>query len=257
MRINSTASQSSNACYSDNEHQFNDVFGAAENYSEVSFPHRDSDIYGNDLRDCLDDAIELEGGNRNVRIWGNRIQNSHVAIATATTSVGPLYVFRNVIGASRKSPQHPATRDKLGVFLKHSDRMVGGRIYVYHNTLLSTNALRRIGGRPPTQRVGTAMGWGGPIVNVVSRNNVIDVGGMVGINDRTRHPQTLNRFCVNGLTSAFSADSGPSKVSVTVCHCFCWPDRSAANAPSGKKTVQGKMVAVPIPTMHPRFTTTS
>ena len=45
--------------------------GEGENFSSVGFPHADTDIYGNIIMNCWDDGIESEGGNRNVRIWGN------------------------------------------------------------------------------------------------------------------------------------------------------------------------------------------
>jgi hypothetical protein len=41
-----------------------------------------------------DDAIEAEGANRNVRIWGNYLDRVFVPIANAATSIGPLYVWR-------------------------------------------------------------------------------------------------------------------------------------------------------------------
>ena len=173
-----------NTVTSDETHQFNDIFGAAKNYSRVGFPNCDSDIYGNYLSHCWDDAIESEGANRNVRIWGNYITNSYVGIATATTSVGPLYLWRNVIGVSRKSPER-ASRENHGAFLKHSDRLGGGRIYVFHNTLLQG---RKLGAKQGSLGCGTAMGWGGPMLNVTSRNNVLATEG-VAIADRNQDPE--------------------------------------------------------------------
>jgi hypothetical protein len=65
-----------NTVFSDDDHQYNDIFGAGHNFSTRGFPNRDSDIYGNLLNHCWDDAIESEGANCNVRIWGNYITDA-------------------------------------------------------------------------------------------------------------------------------------------------------------------------------------
>jgi len=156
-----------NTVFSDDDHQYNDIFGAGANFSTRGFPNRDSDIYGNLLSHCWDDAIESEGANCNVRIWGNYTPDCFVSIASAGTSVGPLYVWRNISGRMRV-----AEGKWSGGFLKTSDIMGGGRIFVFHNTI----------GQPTEETedgkisVGatTGLGWGGPMVNVTSRNNILD-----------------------------------------------------------------------------------
>ncbi|MCK5641047.1 MAG: right-handed parallel beta-helix repeat-containing protein, partial [Gammaproteobacteria bacterium] len=119
-----------NSVFSDEDHQYNDIFGAGANFSTRGFPNRDSDIYGNRLSRCWDDAIESEGANCNVRIWGNYTTDCFVSIATAGTSVGPLYVWRNISGRMRV-----AEGNWSGGFLKTSDIMGGGKIFVFHNTI--------------------------------------------------------------------------------------------------------------------------
>jgi hypothetical protein len=168
-----------NTVFSDDQHQCNDLFGAGANFSTRGFPHRDSDIYGNLLSHCWDDAIESEGANCNVRIWGNYMTDTFVGIACATTSVGPLYVWRNVTAVNRVSPGGTG-----GGMLKTSDRLGGGRIYVFHNTILQPPA------PPGAQRslgADVGLGWGGPMVNVTSRNNILHVNRRA-IADRARDP---------------------------------------------------------------------
>lgn len=176
-----------NRVWSDDDHQFNDIFGAAANYSTIGFPNCDSDIYGNRLSHCWDDAIESEGANRNVRVWDNHIDKTYVAVATATTSVGPMYIWRNVVGETRRSDIGTSDTIKRGGFLKTSNRMGGGRIHVFHNTLL----------QPPPQagfrntlgcQIG--MGHGGSMSHTISRNNIFHTSAKGGpFNDRTRDPQ--------------------------------------------------------------------
>ena len=66
-----------NECYSDLEHMYNDVIGGGSNGSFRGSPGHDSDIYGNLVSHCWDDGLEVEGGNRNVRVWDNYITQSH------------------------------------------------------------------------------------------------------------------------------------------------------------------------------------
>lgn len=168
-----------NTVFSDDDHQYNDIFGAGQNFSTRGFPNRDSDIYGNLLSHCWDDAIESEGANCNVRIWGNYIAEAFVGVAAASTSVGPLYVWRNVTGVIRESPTKTS-----GAFFKTSDRLGGGRIFVFHNTILQPpNPLD-----PPRSRGAVVgLGWGGPMTNVTSRNNILHVTRQA-ISDRAQDP---------------------------------------------------------------------
>ena len=160
-----------------NHHYMNDGLSGGSNFSEVGFPNRDSDIYGNLIRHVWDDAIEAEGANCNVRIWGNYTNEVYVHIAAAATSLGPLYVWRNVGAHSRESVLQSWDDDPRGCLLK-TGRKVGpptygdGRIYVFHNTIVQP---------PPTAGLiwplgaGTGIGCGGTMTNTVSRNNVLQV----------------------------------------------------------------------------------
>jgi VCBS repeat-containing protein len=98
-----------------------------------------------------DDGIQLEGGNVNVRIWGNTIKNSYVGIGVAPVLEGPCYYFRNIID----SP--------YGEMFKMGNNSYG-RIYIYHNTYytnLGADGLKQ-----------TNAGIG----NIVSKNNIIYAG---------------------------------------------------------------------------------
>jgi acetyl esterase/lipase len=175
----------------DDDHMYNDIVAGDANFSFRGFPNCDSDIYGNRLTHCWDDAVEAEGGNRNVRIWGNYIDRAFTGVATAATSVGPVYIWRNVYDTSRRS-EGPEDRAGSGPFAKLGDhpRFGGGRRYFFHNTLLQ---------RPPAEGATRLQGSGGalsggsnerPMVDVVSRNNLWHLNR----NDRTAysapHPDT-------------------------------------------------------------------
>lgn len=166
---------------------FNDCIGGGSNFSYMGFPGRDSDIYGNFISHCWDDAIESEGGNLNVRIYLNYIDKSYVSFALSPTVMGPVYVFRNIAYRSQRSlARSLSSGSLLKVQLKtlRDGRVLGGgRVFYYHNT-----AYRDASGN------GMAVGIhpsGSMLVNFVSRNNIIDVGG-VAISDPTRN--SLNSF---------------------------------------------------------------
>ena len=157
-----------NDIFSDKDHYYNDIIGGGHNFCALGSPNRDSDIYSNRLQNCWDDAIESEGANCNVRIWGNYISHSMVAIASAATHIGPLYIWRNVTEVSQCGPDtlsgDPFLKAGLG------SGFAGGRTYIFHNTLLQPSAA--VTGQ---DWQGHALGlstWGGALINHISRNNI-------------------------------------------------------------------------------------
>jgi len=105
-------------------------------------PNSDSDLYGNKISQAWDDGIESEGANRNVRIWGNYIDNTGTGIATTVTAIGPVYIFRNVYDRSRFYERKAPDEDSRQPFFKAgSSPLLGdGRRYLFHNTMLQTRA---------------------------------------------------------------------------------------------------------------------
>jgi hypothetical protein len=57
----------------------------------------DSTVANNHVRDCWDDGIQVEGGNKDIAIRDNYITRCGAGIAFAPTLIGPLYVERNVV----------------------------------------------------------------------------------------------------------------------------------------------------------------
>jgi len=159
-----------NEIWSDYDHMYNDVLGFGTNASYVGYPAFDSDIYGNYISHCWDDAIEAEGADRNVRIWGNYIDNFYIAIGNAAVSIGPLYVWKNFSGRSY-SPEGSAHGTYSG-FMKmgysKNDGWMTGYIYVFNNTILQTNG-EGAGG------LGTREDSNREIRHCISRNNIFHV----------------------------------------------------------------------------------
>jgi hypothetical protein len=159
----------------DSKHFFNDGIGGSDNYTTTGFPNYDSDLYGNLIQGVMDDGIEAEGGNRNVRIWGNYIDQAGTGIATTIVGVGPVYLFRNVYNRSRMRYLTSLDADDRGpMFKSGSDTSVGnGRRYVFHNTSLQPTASGSNFG------LGAGSGIHGsstnPLTNTVSRNNIYNI----------------------------------------------------------------------------------
>jgi hypothetical protein len=193
-----------NNIYGDPEHYYNDILGAGSNASEThGFPTADTDIYGNILKHSWDNPIESEGANRNVRIWGNYIDSSYAFIAIAGTAQGPIYIFRNYSAVGRKNPFDPWGIVYQGGFIKTGLTNNGGKIYIFHNTLLQPT----LDGVTDPVGVEVGIGHGGPNFNVMSRNNILHVykNTKLSIRDRNYDPDSDYDYDLyNGEIQAFS-----------------------------------------------------
>lgn len=153
-----------NECWTDIDHMFNDIIGGASNGSFKGAPGPDSDVYGNFVSHCWDDGLEIEGGNRNTRVWGNYIEQTLMGIGNAATSIGPLYVWRNVVVRSQQTPDGGG-----GNFMKMGfaggEQWMTGTQYVFHNTVFRGDGWLPTGGLGGTRIV----------KHVMSRNNILHV----------------------------------------------------------------------------------
>lgn len=155
-----------NEFYSDLEHMYNDGIGGGGNASYHGSPGPDSDIHGNLVSHCWDDGLEVEGGSRNVRIWDNYISQCMMMIGNAPATIGPLYIWRNVVERSQNQPDSGG-----GNFLKMGyatgEEWMTGHQYIFHNTLYRGAGENWL----PTGGLG-----GSRIVkHTVSRNNILHV----------------------------------------------------------------------------------
>lgn len=152
---------------STDEHRYNDTLGGGWNNDVRGFCCRDSDIYGNHVAYCNDDGIEVDGGDENLRVWGNRIEKTYCGISLAPVIVGPTYVWRNVI------TDFEGAAFKLG----EGEHNGYGAVYLYHNAVFMPG------------KSGIA-DWGGEAVFgfVTSRNNILAVGNGPALADRRADP---------------------------------------------------------------------
>ncbi len=123
-------------------HRYNDpVEGFRNDDADGSF-NRDADIYGNLIAFGQDDAIELDGGQCNVRLFGNRIEQTFTGISTAPNKNGPSYIFNNVLFNPGNSLGASTSSIKNGGGVQHSL----GIQFFFNNTIISNgNVMTGVG----------------------------------------------------------------------------------------------------------------
>jgi hypothetical protein len=98
----------------------------------------ETDVYENVLYEHTDDGFEPEGYCSNVRLWGNRLRDVHMAFAVAPAAPGPLYLVRNVawrVGNTRTSRVDGYTASAIKVNSGYATPV--GPLLVHHNTFLT------------------------------------------------------------------------------------------------------------------------
>jgi hypothetical protein len=98
----------------------------------------ETDLYENVVYQHTDDGFEAEGYCANLRLWGNRLQDVHMAFAVAPAAPGPVYLVRNVawrVGNTRTSLQDGYTASAIKVNSGYATPV--GPLLVYHNTFLT------------------------------------------------------------------------------------------------------------------------
>jgi hypothetical protein len=189
-----------NTIRSTEDHGFNDGIGGASNFSFKGSPNRDSDIYGNLISNCWDDCIESEGANMNVRIWSNYIHHTFVDIASAATSMGPLYIFRNVFGESRVSHRDHTGGYMLKTGMNYLD-INGEKVstglgyrFIFHNTALQPNGALDVFSSHELH-------------NAVSRNNIFYARGRTYPSENTEPRNDFKNDLTGGYLGGGFVDS--------------------------------------------------
>ena len=76
---------------------WNDGIAGSGNFDLDGGLNRDADVYGNYIAFANDDAIELDGGQQNVRCFRNYFENCFMGISVQGSMTGPAYVFENLV----------------------------------------------------------------------------------------------------------------------------------------------------------------
>ncbi|HYX63835.1 MAG TPA: hypothetical protein VE935_06415, partial [Burkholderiales bacterium] len=117
---------------------------------------------------------------KNVRVWGNYLDQTATGVATTPVAIGPIYVFRNVYNRSRQLYLKPTDQDDRNNAFKSGSWTAccgygDGRRYIFHNTALQ--AVPSDGSQYTLGAGGgiSASGSTEPLTNTVSRNNILQI----------------------------------------------------------------------------------
>jgi hypothetical protein len=70
-------------------------FGDCVSLQPYTGPSFGNDVYGNDASYCVDDGIEVDYNQANVRVWRNRVMNARMGVSVQPIRGGPAYILRN------------------------------------------------------------------------------------------------------------------------------------------------------------------
>lgn len=63
-----------------------------------------NDVFGNDVTRCVDDGIEIDYNEANVRVWRNRVYNTRMGVSVQPVRGGPAYILRNELFNQENKP---------------------------------------------------------------------------------------------------------------------------------------------------------
>jgi len=113
-------------------HRYNDPVEGWQNRDVAGGFAKDADIYGNVMAFGQDDAIELDGGQCNVRVFDNRMEQTYCGVSTAPNKKGPSYIFNNIIWNLGNSLGMTGNAIKNGGGMAHT----AGIQYLFNNTII-------------------------------------------------------------------------------------------------------------------------
>ena len=118
-------------------HRWNDAIEGFQNFAEDGGFNRDSDVYGNFCIYANDDLVELDGGMRNVRCFGNRMEGALCGVSIQGCMVSPVYLVDNQLGPcgdefgithSTVKTSGFAPQDRASVAYFKGNRIVGASV---------------------------------------------------------------------------------------------------------------------------------
>ena len=112
------------------EHRWNDAVESRGNFILTGGISRDADVYGNFMIYSSDDCIELDGGQQNIRCFGNRFEGALCGVSIQGCMKGPSYVFDNI--TSNMGDEY----EMYGQGLKTNSKISGkyAKSFIFNNT---------------------------------------------------------------------------------------------------------------------------
>lgn len=100
--------------------------------------YADGDIYGNIFKYANDDAIELDGGQENIRVYDNYFSDCLCGVSVSPNYKGPSYIFRNTFTSMMDSEGKTSQCIKT---VWNGEVKDGGYTFIYHNTFCTKGAV--------------------------------------------------------------------------------------------------------------------
>ena len=118
-----------NRFFGSQNHRFNDVIEGRMNFERRGGFVRNSAIYGNYLAYANDDLIEIDGGQQNVLVYDNEMEQGYAGISIAPNMLGPSYIFHNHIHNLGDETGKEWTAIKAGGLIAKP----AGRTFIFEN----------------------------------------------------------------------------------------------------------------------------
>jgi hypothetical protein len=94
-------------------------FGDCVSVQPSTGPSFGNDVYGNDASYCVDDGIEIDYNQANVRVWRNRVMNARMGVSVQPIRGGPAYILRNEL-FNLESVPIKMHNDTTGFYVVHN-----------------------------------------------------------------------------------------------------------------------------------------
>lgn len=117
-------------------------FGDCVSVQAITGASFGNDVYGNDANRCVDDGIEVDYNQANVRVYANRVTNARMGVSVQPIYGGPAYVLRNEL-VNLESNTIKLNNGPSGLFIAHNtgvkldNGLEDGS--VFNNTVLRNN----------------------------------------------------------------------------------------------------------------------
>jgi hypothetical protein len=129
-------------CYNRIENHW-DGISLSSNQGKSQPVTRGLDIYGNDIRQCVDDGIEADYIHHNIRIFRNHLMNVFSGISVQPAYGGPVYILFNVLYNVTNKPFKPHV-DPSGLVIAHNTCLTSREAFYggnFHNSVLRNNLI--------------------------------------------------------------------------------------------------------------------
>jgi len=117
-------------------------FGDCVSVQPIIGPSFGNDVFGNDAYRCVDDGIEVDYNQANVRVYRNRVTNARMGVSVQPIYGGPAYIFRNEL-FNLESNTIKLNNAPSGLFIAHNSGVKVGNALndgsIFTNTVLRNN----------------------------------------------------------------------------------------------------------------------